>query len=117
MTFASRTPPAVAVAKAITPSRRTINVFGFRKLSAVIVLPTVRPSSIVIMFISSSLAPFASLSVTPLSLKRLPVMSMPIKGRAFGARSPVIMMVAMGKIIRVVLLTVLSCFILILRSS
>ncbi len=84
ITFASKMPEAVPMAKATTPSARIASVFGVRKFSAVAVAPTVVPRKMVTILISAFWAVSSRRAVTPLSRKRLPSISMPIRELAAG---------------------------------
>ena len=116
ITLASSTPPAVPIAKAITPSTRMNSVRGLRNASAVAVAPTVRPRKMTTMFISSFCTVFDRRSTTPHSFIRLPSMRQPTSGAADGSSSAMITVMISGKRIFSVFDTGRSWRILILRS-
>ena len=91
-------------------------VFGLRKVLALAVAPTVTPSRMVMMFISSFCAVLDRRSTTPLSRKRLPSMSMPISGAALGRSRTQIAVTKMGNRIFSVFETGRSCSITTERS-
>ena len=111
------TPPAVLTLNATSPRQMIRIVLGVRNVSAVAVAPTVTPRNIVIIFISSFCAAFEILSTTPLSLKRLPSISIPTRGAASGTRRTTTSVTTMGKIIFSFCVTGRSCSIVIIRSS
>ena len=72
ISFPIRSPPAVPNANANTPIRIINKVLVFKNTSAVALLPTITPSNIVMILISSFLAVLVSLGTTHDSFIRLP---------------------------------------------
>ena len=70
-----------------------------RKVSAPIVAPTLVARKMVMMFISAFCAVSESLSVTPVSRKRLPSMRQPISGAVEGRSRMTKVLTTIGKII------------------
>ena len=108
ISFAIITPAAVPTPNAVTPRTTIFSVSAFRKVSAFAVAPTDTPRSMVIMFMSSFVAVFVSLSVTPHSLNRFPSISIPTSVAAGGSISETIIVTAIGNIIFSLLLTTRS---------
>ena len=112
----NKTPPAVPTAKATRPSPTILSVSTFKNASALVVAPTDVPRMITTMYISALEAVSASCLTTPLSLKRLPSMSIPISGAVEGRISTTTIVTTIGKRIFSSFDTGRSCSILILRS-
>ena len=70
-----------------------------RKVSAPIVAPTLVARKMVMMFISAFCTVSESLSVTPVSRKRLPSISQPISGAVEGRSRMTKVLTTTGKII------------------
>ncbi len=90
-------------------------VLGFKKASALAVAPTVVPKKIVTIFINAFCAVSDKRPTTPLSRRRLPNISIPIKGVASGKSKDTIIVTAIGKIIFSCLETGRSCSITTIR--
>ena len=86
--FASKTPDAVPMAKAITPRIRIPTVSRFKNWVASNLLPTPRPRKIVTALMSAFCMVSESRSTTPHSRARFPSMNIPIKGAADGSNKP-----------------------------
>ena len=99
ITFPRSIPQAVPILNAITPSTITLRNESVMIVFAVVVAPTVVPRNIVIIFISSFCAVFAILSQAPLSLSRLPNISIPTSGAAEGIIRAMTTVTRIGKII------------------
>ena len=110
------TPAAVATAKAIRPRPTILSVSSLRNASAEVVAPTEVPRRITTMYIRALLAVSWSCLTTPLSLKRLPSISIPTRGAVVGRMSETTIVTTIGKNIFSSLLTGLSCSILIFLS-
>ncbi len=116
MSFPNNNPPTVLKLNAKRPRPMIISVSSLRKVSAFAVAPTVTPRNIVTILINAFWAVSLSLSTTPDSLKRLPSMSIPIRGATEGRSSTHRMVTTMGKRIFSNLETSLSCSILVSLS-
>ena len=98
--FTIRIPLAMLRAKAQKPPTIIPRVCRLRKASTVIVAPTQSPRKIVAAFIRPLLATLKSLDVSaPISLMRLPNISIPTSGTAVGTKIATMVVTAMGKII------------------
>ena len=117
ISFAIRTPAAVAIENAARPRNKIPSVSLARNLSADSFDPTVRPMKIVTMLHKSFAAVFARRSTTLLSRSRLPNISIPIRGAALGTNRMQSRTTRNTKTIFSLRDTSRNCFILILRSS
>ena len=97
-----RTPTAVSRQMATKPRHKTNRVCRLKKLLASIVAPMHKPSSKVTMLVISFSEALFKRSTQPLSLIKLPSMTVPINGAPLGARIEAKMVTTTGKIILVV---------------
>ena len=97
--FATITPVAVPIAKAIMPKIRMPNVSGVKNLSAASFDPTDKPKKIVTIFIKEFCATSLNLSTTKDYFIRLPKQSIPNRGAALGSNKPTNKNSIIGKII------------------
>ncbi len=111
------TPPAVSRTKATRPIAIIIMVLTFTNFSPVIVAAIEKPSRMVTIFASSFWAACESLSVTPLSLRRLPNITKPSSDTEAGAIIPPSIVTAIGKIILALFVTVLVGAGILIRRS
>ena len=117
ITWPKITPPAVLNINAISPRTIILIVSSLRKESALIVAPTEMPRKIVVAFRTSFCAAWLRRSVHPHSRRRLPNISIPIRGTAGGRISPQAIVEIIGKRILSVRDTGRSCSIFIERSA
>ena len=98
--FTKKIPPVMDNANARNPPITIPMVVQFKKASLVMVAPTLSPRKIVAAFIILlAAASNRRLVSAPISLIRLPNISIPIKGTAVGTNKATIVVTAIGKII------------------
>ena len=112
----NKIPITVPRMNAIRPSRVILRVLTLRKASALVVAPTDVPSRITTIYIIAFEVVSVSCFTTPDSLKRLPSMSIPIRGAVVGRIIHTTRVTTMGKRIFSSFVTCLSCGIRTLRS-
>ena len=125
-TLTMKIPDAILRAKAKNPPATIPNVWKLIKASTVIVAPTQSPRKMVAAFITPFDAASNKREVSlPISLTKLPNISIPTKLTADGTKIATMVVTAMGKIIlstRIFLITVpsgyrRSCSFILMRSS
>ena len=92
----SNTPQAVSRIIATRPRANTLRVISRTKVSPDIVAPMLIPSRSVTMLASSFWAVLLSRATTPHSLRKLPSISMPIRGAPLGASRDTKMVTIIG---------------------
>ena len=95
--FPNSTPAAVPNANATRPSKTMKSVSVLRKASALVVAPTDVPSMITTMYMSAFDAVSVSCLTTPDSRKRLPNISIPIRGAVVGRTIDTTIVMIIGK--------------------
>ena len=109
MTLPRTTPAAVPKMKATSPSPMIMRVSLTRKLSALIVSPVPSARKMVTVLMSAFCAVSERRSVTPLSRKRLPSISMPRRAVMDGRRRLMKMVETIGKAMRSNFVTSRAC--------
>ena len=94
--LAKSTPPMVSMTNATSPKAMIMRVWRFQNWSAVILTEMVSPRRIETRLTSSFCAELLSLSRTPHSLRRLPNIRNPTRGREAGAMNPATTMMMIG---------------------